>query len=58
MEFNISFQDLVAIANDSNIDLTKYKEDQVIKGLKVELEHGSKNPITDVLMMVLLRLLK
>jgi len=35
-------------AKDSKIDLSKYKIDQVIKGFKVEMEHGPADKKTDV----------
>lgn len=36
------------LAKKSNIDISKYDMDEIVMGMSVELEHGSKNDITNI----------
>lgn len=41
-------QDLEAIAQKGKLDISSYRKNQIRKGMKVELEHGKRDPKTDV----------
>lgn len=41
-------QDIQSIAQKAHLDIADYRINQIRKGMKVELEHGKKNPKTDV----------
>lgn len=56
--FSVTMEELVQIAMDNGIDLAPFEPSEVIKGMQVELEHGVKNPKTDVTHNDLLETLK
>lgn len=46
--FALTMEELVGLAMDNGLDLAPYEPSEVLKGLEVELEHGSENPKTDI----------
>lgn len=46
-ESKLDFQDVLKMAKDTGIDISKFKKDQLVKGVNVETEHD-KDKDTDV----------
>ena len=44
----LNIEDILNVAKKLNIDFTKFSLEDFITGLKIELEHGLANPITNV----------
>jgi len=46
-ESKLDFQDVLKMAKDASIDISKYKKEQLVQGVNVEKEHN-KDKDTDV----------
>ena len=44
----ITLNDILQVAKKLNIDFTKFPLSDFITGIKIEMEHGTVNPLTNV----------
>lgn len=47
-DYMYTMNDILKIAKELNIDFLKFSIDDFITGIKIEMEHGLVNPLTNV----------